>query len=579
MAAKLPALDGEVKTATIMSFGFDPDVSTWSPFHGSTFATIDALAKIVAAGGDYSKAKLSFQEYYEKMDRDPLKWGKPLAALLGGLLIQLELKTPAIGGKDSMSGTFGEISVPPTFVAFAVAPVLAENIISPEFKSVGNEIYLLRLPDKSGTMPEKVAYDSLPDFNKLRKYYAKITELIKEKVIVAAHTVQKGGIVATLSKMALGNEIGVDIIASFEELDWFASNYGDIVLECTSEPTGINDLVYIGKTIEEKRFIMTDEKYQTVKISLDEIRNAWEKPLESIFHTKGKEPTLSAFTVSSDKKLKTAKSINPAAEPRVYIPVFPGTNCEYDTARQFKNAGAISTTHIIKNLSPESIVQSIEETVQYIKNSQILVIPGGFSTDNASNGSGNFVASYFKNPEIADAVMDLIKNRDGLVLGICNGFQALIKLGLLPYGEIRPLEEDTPALTGNYIGRHVSQIIRTRISSTLSPWFTGVNVGDIHTVAVSHGEGRFVANEKWLKKLSENGQIAAQYIDPNTNEATNKIPYNPNGSIWAIEAITSPDARILGKMGHSERIGKHVGINIPGEKDQKIFESGVNYFK
>jgi len=588
MAAKLPALNGEIKTATIMSHGFDADVATWSPFHGAVFAIIDSLAKIVAAGGDYTKAKLTFQEYYEKLPKvttdkenpHQIKWGKPFAALLGALQIQLELKTPAIGGKDSMSGTFGDISVPPTFVSFAVAPTLAENIISPELKAVGNEIYLLRLSDKSGVMPEKVTYDSMPDFEKLRKYYAKVTEMIADKVVISAHTIGKGGVVAALSKMALGNNIGVDITADYEELDWFACNYGDILLECTSEPTEIkeNDLIYIGKTIEEPMIIMMDDRYQTAKIKLDEIRNSWGKPLESVFRTTAIEPQIAVSTISSDKKPQNVKSNFKTAEPRIYIPVFPGTNCEYDTARCFKKAGGIPTTHIINNLSPENIAQSVEQSVEMIKNSQIITIPGGFSAGDEPNGSAKFIASYFRNPAIADAVMDLIKNRDGLVLGICNGFQALIKLGLVPFGEIRPLENDTPTLTYNYIDRHISQMAQTRISSTLSPWFAGVNVGDIHTIAFSHGEGRFVADEKWLKTLEKSGQIATQYVDLDGN-ATNKIPFNPNGSVWAVEGITSPDGRILGKMGHSERIGKYIGINIHGNKDQKIFESGVNYFK
>ena len=585
MAAKLPALNGEVKTATIMSFGFDADVATWSPFHGAVFAIIDSLAKIVAAGGDYSKAKLTFQEYYEKLPRETTdkenphvtKWGKPLAALLGALLIQLELKTPAIGGKDSMSGSFGDIHVPPTFVSFAIVPALAENIISPELKAPGNDIYLLRLTDKAGILPEKVAYDSLPDFDKLRKYYARVTELIAKKVIISAHTVGKGGVIAALSKMALGNNIGVEISADYDELDWFACNYGDIILECASEPTKIKDLVLIGKTIEEPVITMTDENYDCVKIPLDEIRDSWEKPLEPIFKTKAKEPK-PAPTISSDRKPLNAKSAFKAAEPRVYIPVFPGTNCEYDTERQFKKAGGITTMQIINNMSSENITKSVELSVEHIKNSQIIVIPGGFSAGDEPNGSGKFIASYFRNPAITDAVMDLLKNRDGLILGICNGFQALIKLGLVPFGEIRPLEDDAPTLTSNYIDRHISQMVQTRISSTLSPWFAGVSVGDIHTIPVSHGEGRFVASENMLKTLQENGQIATQYVAPD-GCATNLIPHNPNGSVWAVEGITSPDGRVLGKMGHSERFGKFVGINIPGNKDQKIFESGVNYFK
>ena len=579
MIAKLPVLDGEVKTATIMAHSFDPIVSNWSPFHGAVFAVIDTIAKTVAAGGDYKNIKFTFQEYYEKMTDDPQKWGRPLAALLGALLIQLELKIPAIGGKDSMSGTFGEISVPPTFVPFAVSPVSAENVISPEFKAAGHEVYLLRLPDKAGIMPEKVAYDSLPDFDKLRAYYSRLTELIKDKVVVAAHTVTKGGVLTAISKMAIGNRIGIDITADYDDVDWLASNYGEIVLECTEEPSGIDDLLYIGKTTEEALITIMDDRYATIKMPLDEIQKALESPLESVFATKAKEPSVPSPTISCEIKPQKTKANTTTASPRVYIPVFPGTNCEYDTARQFKNVGATVSTHIINNLSPDHIVKSVEQSIEEIKKSQIIMIPGGFSAGDEPDGSGKFIASYFRNPALADAVMDLIKNRDGLVLGICNGFQALIKLGLVPFGEIRPLDENSPTIAYNYIDRHVSQMITTRISSTLSPWLAGVNVGDTHTIPVSHGEGRFAASEFWLKTLEKNGQIAAQYVNPNTNQATNKLPFNPNGSLWAVEAITSPDGRILGKMGHSERVGKYVGINIPGNKDQKIFESGVNYFK
>ncbi|MCL2845928.1 MAG: phosphoribosylformylglycinamidine synthase [Chitinivibrionia bacterium] len=588
MVAKLPAIDGDIKTATIMAHSFDADVANWSPFHGAVFAVIDTIAKTIATGGDYKNIKFTFQEYYEKMTFDPQKatenaqkWGRPLAALLGALLIQLELKIPAIGGKDSMSGTFGEISVPPTFVPFAVSTVSAEYVISPEFKAAGNDVYLLRLSDKAGMMPEKVSYDSLPDFDKLRDYYSKITGLIREKKVVAAHTVGKGGVLTALSKMALGNRIGVDITASFDELDWFASSYGEIVLECTEEITEINenDLVHIGKTIENAQIVIMDDRYTTIKMSLDEIQTALEAPLESVFATKAKEPNIAVPTISSEVKSPKAKASTTTASPRVYMPVFPGTNCEYDTSRQFKNAGATVSMQIINNLSSENIVKSVERSIEEIKNSQIIVIPGGFSAGDEPDGSGKFIASYFRNPAIADAVMDLIKNRDGLILGICNGFQALVKLGLVPYGEIRPLDETSPTLTYNYIHRHISQMITTRVSSTLSPWFAGVKVGDTHTIPVSHGEGRFAASEFWLKTLEKSGQIAAQYVNPNTNEATNKLPFNPNGSIWAIEALTSPDGRVLGKMGHSERFGKYVGINIHGNKDQKIFESGVNYFK
>jgi phosphoribosylformylglycinamidine synthase len=461
-----------------------------------------------------------------------------------------------------MSGTFEDISVPPTLVSFAVAPIEVEDAISPEFKDAGNSLVYIPVPKDEAL---------IPDFEELNHIYDTVTELIKEGVIISAHTVGKGGIAATLTKMSFGNEIGAEIEVEFDEPALFAPDYGSLIVEISADFLDVDfTVINLGETIEDNKILINGEE-----ISLAKAYDAWSGTLEDVFPTKAHEPDAAVEVSCEDRMIKrpTVK----IAKPKVFMPVFPGTNCEYDTAKVFENAGATVETFIVNNLTPKHIEESINEAAKHIADSQIVMIPGGFSAGDEPEGSGKFISSFFRNPVVADSVMNLLNNRDGLMLGICNGFQALIKLGLVPYGEIRELEDDSPTLTFNNIGRHISQMVSTRVSSTLSPWLAGVELGDEHSIAVSHGEGRFVASEEWLKRLAENGQIATQYVDAD-GLVTAKMPFNPNGSVWGVEGITSPDGRVFGKMGHSERLGSNVAKNIIGAKDQKIFESGVNYF-
>ena len=563
MAAKIPLLKGETTTGTLMSYGYNPTVAKWSPFHSAVYAVVESVAKIVAGGGDYDSVRLTFQEYFERLGEDSHRWGKPFSALLG----QIELGTAAIGGKDSMSGTFKDLDVPPTLVSFAVDPVKMYNVISPEFKNAGNTIVKV-----------SVSYDEndLPVFDELKKNFVKISELVKESKIVSAATIGVGGIAAAVTKMAFGNDIG----AVINEEDLFNYNYGSFVLELACDKAEAEKLfagynfAVIGNTTSEKSIVANG-----VTIDLDEALNIWIKPLEKIFPTKYLEEVKKAdIEIKPFNVVEKKFSGKGIAAPRVLIPVFPGNNCEYDTKRAFEKAGAVADTLVVTNLKTQWLEESIDKMVDMIHNSQIIMIPGGFSAGDEPEGSGKFIAAVFRNPKVKEAVMDLLKNRDGLMLGICNGFQALIKLGLVPFGEIRDMEENSPTLTFNTIGRHISCLADTKIVSNKSPWLWNSNVGDIHKVAFSHGEGRFMADEAVIKALAENNQIATQYVDPNGNP-TFDIRYNPNGSLYAIEGITSPDGRVLGKMGHSERMGNGVFKNVPGEKDQKIFLSGVQYFK
>ena len=567
MAAKIPLLNGETTTGTLMSYGYNPTVAKWSPFHGAVYAVVESVAKIVAGGGDYDSVRLTFQEYFERLGEDSHRWGKPFSALLGAYLAQIELGTAAIGGKDSMSGTFKDLDVPPTLVSFAVDPVKMYNVISPEFKNAGNTIVKV-----------SVSYDEndLPVFDELKKNFVKISELVKESKIVSAATIGVGGIAAAVTKMAFGNDIG----AVINEEDLFNYNYGSFVLELACDKAEAEKLfagynfAVIGNTTSEKSIVANG-----VTIDLDEALNVWIKPLEKIFPTKYLEEVKKAdIEIKPFNVVEKKFSGKGIAAPRVLIPVFPGNNCEYDTKRAFEKAGAVADTLVVTNLKTQWLEESIDKMVDMIHNSQIIMIPGGFSAGDEPEGSGKFIAAVFRNPKVKEAVMDLLKNRDGLMLGICNGFQALIKLGLVPFGEIRDMEENSPTLTFNTIGRHISCLADTKIVSNKSPWLWNSNVGDIHKVAFSHGEGRFMADEAVIKALAENNQIATQYVDPNGNP-TFDIRYNPNGSLYAIEGITSPDGRVLGKMGHSERMGNGVFKNVPGEKDQKIFLSGVQYFK
>ncbi len=567
MAAKVPVLKGETTTATLMSYGYNPTVAKWSPFHSAVYAVVESVSKIVAAGGNYKNVCLTFQEYFERLGKEAEKWGKPFVALLGGLLAQMKLGTAAIGGKDSMSGTFKDLNVPPTLVSFAVDVAKAGNIISSEFKKVGSPIVKLTT--------DYDEYD-LPDFDKLIKNYEKVNELIKDKKIISSYTLGVGGIGAVISKMAFGNKIGAKVNAE----DLFDYSYGSFIFEMDCDKAEVEKLFdgfnfeIIGETIEDEKFIVNG-----TEISMSEALEAWVKPLEKIFPTmlydKAEEKDIAIKEFNVIEKKTSGKGI---VSPRVFIPVFPGTNCEYDSQKAFQKAGAIADTLVISNLKTSWLEQSIDKMVEMIKNSQIIMVPGGFSAGDEPEGSGKFIAAVFRNPKVKEAVNDLLKTRDGLMIGICNGFQALIKLGLVPYGEIRDMKEDSPTLTFNTIGRHVSCLATTKIVSNKSPWLWNVNVGDIHKVAISHGEGRFVADESIIKKLAENGQIATQYVNDN-GVASYDIKNNPNGSLYAIEGITSPDGRVLGKMAHSERIGDYLYKNICGEKDQKIFESGVAYFK
>jgi len=579
MVAKIPVLNGDTSTGSIMTFGYNPSLAKWSPFHGAVYAIIEAIAKVCAIGGDYRKTRLSLQEYFEKLGKNPEKWGKPLSALLGAYFAQMKLGIPSIGGKDSMSGTFKDMNVPPTVVAFAVNITDVNHVVSTEFKQAGSKVVLVSL--------DRDDYE-LPDFEQLDLNYTRIHSLITEGKVLASSTVKSGGIAEAISKMCFGNMIGF----AFEPVDdpgeLFTPQYGSIILEIPEEEKP--EVLFEG--LKYKLLGYTQEKAEInvngLGINLKEALDSWEEPLEEIFPTKVKTEAGNelislddSITVNVNRRSDKSHTVKGGtvrlARPRVFMPVFPGTNCEYDTAKAFEKAGALVDIMVIKNLTSKDIEESIEVMASKIDNSQIIMIPGGFSGGDEPDGSGKFIATAFRNPYVKEAVMKLLKERDGLILGICNGFQALIKLGLVPYGEIRDLTKDSPTLTFNTIGRHMSRMVRTKVVSNLSPWLSKVQVGDIHTIAVSHGEGRFIASREQVMEMMKNGQVATQYVDFDGNPSYD-IQFNPNGSVMAIEGITSPDGRVFGKMGHSERIGTNVAKNVPGEKDQKIFEAGVEYF-
>lgn len=584
MAAKIPVLGGESKDASLMTYGFNPYLGVWSPFHMAFYSVIESVTKISAMGGDYKKVRLTFQEYFEKLLRDEEKWGKPFAALLGAYKAQMDLGLPAIGGKDSMSGSFGELNVPPTLVSFAVGLEKASRIISPEFKNIGSTLVLMK--------GEKLE-DGTLEIEGFKNNLEKLYELIGEEKVVSAYSLKFGGVSEGITKMSLGNRIGATLNnISKEEL--FGFNYGSLILEAKEgvnleeEFKGTNYKV-IGNTIEAD--VIKCEEYD-FEVSLEELEKSYEEKLEGVFKSKteDKEGGVSDL-ISNDKdgasildngqmhiEEKLKSKITRVEKPRVVIPVFPGTNCEYDCRRAFEKEGAEVHEVIIRNLNKEALIDSINMLKKEIDQSQIIMLPGGFSAGDEPDGSAKFIATIFRNPKIKDSVMKLLNERDGLILGICNGFQALIKLGLLPYGKIIDIEEDMATLTYNNINRHMSSIVRTKITSKKSPWFNEVSLGEVHSIPISHGEGRFVAPESLIKELVENDQIATQYVDLEGNMAMN-MPYNPNGSSLAIEGITSRDGRILGKMGHSERIGDNLYKNIPGEFDQKLFKSGVDYFR
>ena len=584
MVAKLPVLEGKTDTVTMMSYGFDPYLSSWSPYHGAIYAVIESVSRIVAGGGDFSKIRFTFQEYFRRMTEDPARWSQPFLALLGAYDAQLGFGLPSIGGKDSMSGTFNEIDVPPTLVSFAVDVASDKTMITPELKKAGNKLVLLKI--------ERDAYD-LPDYEKIMDQYHKFFEDVKAGRIVSAYALDGNGLAAALSKMAFGNHKGVKIDAQVAKEDLFAADFGSIVAEVPADK--VAELTIAGVVVGE----VEDDavlSYGDVKVTMEEALTAWKGTLEKVFKTvsgaeKNDGPAPESIEAQQAADGGTidengcyhAGSVyvckHKVAKPRVFIPVFPGTNCEYDSTKAFERAGAEVDVKVFKNLTAEDIRDSVNIFAKAIDQAQIIMFPGGFSAGDEPDGSAKFFATAFQNAKMKEAVTRLLEERDGLALGICNGFQALIKLGLVPYGKITGQTPDSPTLTYNTIGRHISKMVYTKVVTNKSPWLAQAELGATYCSPASHGEGRFVASEEWIKKLYENGQIATRYVDADGNVQLNDEEWNVNGSYYAIEGITSPDGRILGKMAHSERRGDGVAINIYGEQDIQIFESGVEYFK
>ena len=568
MVAKLPVLDGKCDTVTMMSYGMDPYLTSWSPYHGAEYAVLTSVAKIVAAGGDYKKIRFTFQEYFKRMTEDPKRWGEPMAALLGAYDAQMKLGLPSIGGKDSMSGSFNDIDVPPTLCSFAVDVAKLSDVVTDELKEAGDVLVKFTI--------KKDEYD-LPDYDFIMSQYEKITELMRQGIVKAAYALDGNGVADAVAKMAFGNKLGVEVCGKREKEYYFAPAYGEIVAEIAEADLAKLDekeVAYdrFGKVLEEQAFVCGDEK-----VSMEEALEAWTGTLEKVF------PTRSGV---EDKKIETSlydtKDIyickHKVARPKVFIPVFPGTNCEYDTMKAFEQAGADTESIVFKNMTEQDITDSVDAFEKAIRQSQILMFSGGFSAGDEPDGSAKFITSVFRNEKIKEAVHELLNERDGLALGICNGFQALVKLGLVPYGEIKTQTEDSPTLTTNSIGRHISKSVYTKVVTNKSPWLQEAKLGGVYAIPASHGEGRFVASQEWLKKLAENGQIATQYVDIDGNPTMDE-DFNPNGSYMAIEGITSPDGRVFGKMAHSERRGEGVAMNIYGDQDQKIFLSGVKYFQ
>ena len=568
MVAKIPLLKGETDDATAMSYGYIPGISRWSPFHGAAYAVVESLSKLLAVGADPAAARLTFQEYFERLHDVPERWGKPAAALLGAFTAQVNMGNPAIGGKDSMSGSFEALDVPPTLVSFAVAMTKASKTVSACFRKAGSQAWMVPVPENPET--------HLPAWDKLKAVYAKIYEMMGKNQILSASVVREGGAAAAVCRMCFGNQMGFQFAGDPDQKTLFAPLSGSLVLELKddSDTTGLETLgaSVLGAVCGEPVILIGSER-----LSLAALTEAWEKPLEKVFPTRAETKAYFCQVPLYSERNQKAPAVQ-YAKPRVFIPAFPGTNCEVDTARAFERAGAKADVLIVKNLTPADIEETIEAMVKAIQNAQIIMLPGGFSGGDEPDGSGKFIATTFRNPRVAEAVSELLEKRDGLMLGICNGFQALIKLGLVPYGRITQIQENDPTLTFNTLGRHVSRMVYTRVTSVKSPWLMGAEAGQIHTVPVSHGEGRFVADAQTVARLMANGQIATQYVDLEGNPSMD-IQWNPNGSVCAIEGITSPDGRILGKMGHSERQGENLYGNVPGEKDQQLFASGVRYFK
>ena len=563
MVAKIPLLKGETDTATVMSYGFVPKISRWSPFHSAAFAVTESLAKLAAVGCNPKDARLTFQEYFEKLGNEPKRWGKPTAALLGALSAQIGYNTPSIGGKDSMSGSFNDLDVPPTLVSFAVGISKASETASAQFKQNGSTVKLVKLPVDEAT--------GLPKYKEALDLMIAVADGIKNGTVLSASVVREGGSASAVCRMAFGNKTGFTFAQNLDSKDLFAPLQGSFVLELANE--NAFDGVVLGTTNDNSVFIIDGTVY-----TCDDLIEAWAGKLEKVFPTdSGKQAKMyEDVPLYKERSIFVAK--NKVAKPRVFIPAFPGTNCEVDSARAFEKAGAEVSVLVVNNLSSSAINETIDKMAEEIEKSQIIMLPGGFSGGDEPEGSGKFIATTFRNPKISEAVQKLLNCRDGLMLGICNGFQALIKLGLVPYGEIKTINEDDPTLTFNTIGRHISSMAYTRVTSVKSPWLSSVNAGDMFAVPISHGEGRFVANEDVMKKLIENGQVATQYVNLD-GEVVADMPFNPNGSVCAVEGITSPDGRVLGKMGHCERKGDNLYKNVPFEKDMLLFESGVKYFK
>ncbi|MCI5821544.1 MAG: phosphoribosylformylglycinamidine synthase [Pararoseburia sp.] len=574
MVAKLPVAEGKCDTVTMMAYGFNPYLSSWSPYHGASFAVLESVARIVAAGGDYKKIRFTFQEYFRRMSEDPKRWSQPFSALLGAYQAQMKFGLPSIGGKDSMSGTFNEIDVPPTLVSFAVDVAREKDIITPEFKKAGDKLVFFHA--------KRDEYD-LPDYEQVMKLYEAVHTLIQKGAIASAYALDAYGFVAAVSKMAFGNKLGVTVDETVTKEELFNNAVGSLVAELKGDTLSVvkevmdaagltDDYAVVGVVNDQKKFV-----YKDVEISMEDALNTWTTPLEKVFPTRVTEDKSEINTgLYQAKEIYVCK--NKVAKPKVFIPVFPGTNCEYDSAKAFERAGAEPIVKVFKNLSAEDIRDSVDEFTKAIAQSQMIMFPGGFSAGDEPEGSAKFFATAFRNAKMKEAVMDLLNQRDGLVLGICNGFQALIKLGLVPYGEIHTQQADAPTLTYNTINRHISKMVYTKVVSNKSPWLAQAELGRTYCNPASHGEGRFVANKEWLDKLFENGQVATQYVN-NEGVVSMDEEWNVNGSYMAIEGITSPDGRVLGKMAHSERRGDSVAINIYGEQDMKIFESGVSYFK
>ena len=560
MVNKISTPDGDSTTCSLMSWGYNPFIMEKSPYHGAYLAVVESVCKLIAHGGSFEEVYLTFQEYFEKPKTDPARWGKPMAALLGAYKAQKDFEIASIGGKDSMSGSFENIDVPPTLVSFAVTTDSVDSIISPEFKKAGSKVYII-----------KPLYNenNLPDAASLKKVFARVTKLMRGGKVLSAYTPTYGGIAEAILKMAMGNGIGFKYDASVTAEEIFGYNYGAFILEAAED---IQDAILLGETTKEEAIALNGEK-----LTLSELCDLYEGKLEKIYRCNIETPDKKAPVFSFENKT-VFTSANKVAQPKVLIPVFPGTNCEYDSAKAFEKAGAKAEIFVINNLTSQNVAESVSEFAKKVNESQMVFIPGGFSGGDEPDGSGKLITAFFRNKEISEAVMNLLKNRDGLMAGICNGFQALIKLGLVPYGEILEADENSPTLTFNTISRHQSKIVNTRIASNKSPWLMETKVGDIYTVPISHGEGRFLASEELINKLADNGQVITQYVDLDGNP-TYDIQYNPNGSICAVEGIVSPDGRVLGKMGHSERVGANLYKNVVGNYEMGMFSSAVKYFK